>query len=785
MKLSAFRIRNFRSMIDSKINHLSNDNITALIGQNESGKTTILEALHSFSNGIISEDMLRSDSSFPVISCFFEFNGKFLKDYLDLDKIPEGLKKKLQKKNSIWLQRSWKNLTTTVFKCCDEEIVEFYKNINESDQLRIETIYRHIQEINKETNELRAEIQIFEKDKNDLLKETEELAKHLNKVKRKLDKSKKPDLIQQYQHEHEAANKIYTQKKTDLDEILKILTSKKEKLEAYGEKDSLSERFLKIERIYNREKEKYDKCSEELEIAKGLLHKASNSKEKDLLENNITHLNNDLKKLQYVFDEATKTLDFIERVAEKVLNGKNTRVAESEVKIEISKQRNIYTLEDIGEELSKYLPVFDFFEDFASLLPNRIDLKDVFDQNEQVEGYKAVKNFLIISGLSSEFFNQENDRILKQRIENLNGEITIDFHEFWSQKIGTQNKIHLNFELEHYDNSNPEKRGNPYLEFWIKDNYERLYPKQRSRGVRWFLSFYLELKAAAMSKQNKVLLIDEPGLSLHAKAQQDVLKVFENLKNDLQIVYCTHSSQLIDMEKMYRILAVQREEGDQVNSQSVILDSKSLQSANSETMMPIFSVFSGHIVKEQNFIKERNLIVDDISTFYYLSAFSKLTGKMGEIHFIPSNGVKEIPVMTNLLTGWRTDFSVLLPGSIQGQKVFEALKKNLFLNDKDLIDSKLILMEKENIVDLFSRLDFKKYILNKRTGIPESNSEYIEINNLSNSYLASQFATLVDKGEIQKNHLDEQTLNAIDEIIDTIEDSLSLRHQRTLSFSKS
>ena len=277
-----------------------------------------------------------------------------------------------------------------------------------------------------------------------------------------------------------------------------------------------------------------------------------------------------------------------------------------------------------------------------------------------------------------------------------------------------------------------------------------------------------------MSNQKKVLLIDEPGLSLHAKAQQDVLKVFDNMKNDLQIIYCTHSTQLIDQEKMFRILAVERKEGEGINSQSVILDSKSLKSANNETMMPVHSVFSGHIIKEKSILKTRNLIVDNISTFYYLSAFSKLFYKNGEVHYIPSNGVKEIQVMTNLLTGWRTDFSVLLPGTAEGHKVFEELKNSVFINDIDLCKNKLILMEEEDIVDLFSKFDFKKHILNKRIGIPESNSEYIEINNLSGNYLASQFASMVDNGEITLNHLDEETTSAISKLIGLIDTSVNL-----------
>jgi hypothetical protein len=168
------------------------------------------------------------------------------------------------------------------------------------------------------------------------------------------------------------------------------------------------------------------------------------------------------------------------------------------------------------------------------------------------------------------------------------------------------------------------------------------------------------------------------------------------------------------------------------------------------------------------------LVVDDISTFYYLSAFSKLIGINSEVHFIPSNGVNGITVMTNLLTGWRTNFSVLLPGSIEGHKIFEELKNTLFINKKDLIDRKIILLEEENIVDLFSKFDFKKHILSKRIGIPESNNEYIEINNLSKNSLASQFATMVDNGVIQQNHLDEQTIEAITALIRRIETSVIL-----------
>jgi AAA15 family ATPase/GTPase len=82
MRLTAFRIYNFRSIVDSDWQGLSPDNITCLIGQNESGKTSVLEGLHVFHKGVISEDVLRSDMSLPKVSCRFEVEGKSIVEKL-------------------------------------------------------------------------------------------------------------------------------------------------------------------------------------------------------------------------------------------------------------------------------------------------------------------------------------------------------------------------------------------------------------------------------------------------------------------------------------------------------------------------------------------------------------------------------------------------------------------------------------------------------------------------------------------------------------------------------
>jgi len=84
MKLSAFRIKNFRSIIDTNWQVLAFDNITSLIGQNESGKTSVLEGLRAFFDSHLIEDMLRSDMTLPRVSCRFDFNMSELENIIDL-----------------------------------------------------------------------------------------------------------------------------------------------------------------------------------------------------------------------------------------------------------------------------------------------------------------------------------------------------------------------------------------------------------------------------------------------------------------------------------------------------------------------------------------------------------------------------------------------------------------------------------------------------------------------------------------------------------------------------
>ena len=494
-------------------------------------------------------------------------------------------------------------------------------------------------------------------------------------------------------------------------------------------------------------------------------------------EKNENSLKEELKRAQDEYNQVTKEQQelysnkLFAREGFILANSNTGNNIDAKAWEKVEKITNEMSLEEIGETLFPGLPEFHLFEDFSSLLPNRIDLEDILDMQKKVEGFNAARNFLIVSGLDARFFRETSNRILKQKIENLNGEITLQFQGYWRQHLGKKNKISLNFELEHYDISHPDKKGKPYLEFWIKDEFERLYPKQRSRGVRWFLSFYLELKATALDKQKKekILLIDEPGLSLHARAQEDVLKVFEDLKENIQIIYSTHSPHLVNTDKIYRLLAVQRADEDDDRSETRVFDAQSFSNVSGDTLSPIYTLL-GSQISESNFIQERNnIIVEDTASFYYLKTLFEIFNPQDKVYFLPATGVSSVPMLVNLMTGWKLNFGALLSDTPEAKKAVIEINETLYHHEtKDFHDKILIFKGFIGFEDLFSTIDFKKYILKKRIGITEGNLEYLLNNHLNRTQLATSFALHCQNNPIGPKDFDDESRENIQKMVNTV-----------------
>ncbi len=747
MKLEAFRIKNFRSIVDTGWQNISPDNITCLIGQNESGKTSVLEGLKVFYTGIISEDVLRSDLTLPEVSCRFSIPKGWL---IKVTANPgTELKELLSGLIHLELTRTWIADLSSVINVSGE-ISQYLDSLE--DAWRI-----YLNDVTVKLDEELVIIQELEKNLSVLSEEESIIKSKLSQDERKRFSfhlfGRKPVEAENQKNNHfpglmNQLNELKKQK-----EEVSELILKKEAIKKAGDTwKKMMNGCILIEKHLKDLSIKLEERHQRMTLLMRPLDDEADSEWKEVLE--------DFRKTRAEREVNLTALDNHIALSGYIIEGNTEEEASIKVNDIIHSYKSHYNSAFLGKKYFEYCPVFELFEDFGSLLPNRIDMEDIISGNENVEGYKAARNFLSLAQLDYSFFQQQSSRILKQKIENLNRTLTHNFHDFWQQSIGRNNKIHIQFELDHYSSSFVGKAGKPYLEFWIKDEGERLYPKQRSRGVRWFLSFYMELKASAnLTDRQKVLLVDEPGVSLHARAQEDVLKVFEDIKDKIQVIYTTHSPHLVEINKLYRVLAVQRDDLDSLKSTSRILDPLQLSSASPDTLTPLQSILGNPMADERYSSKRFNLIVNDTGSFYMLNAVILLMGYKGKVCVIPSTNISSIPLLCNILMGWGMDFGVLLFDNDTEIQLDEYMKNSAFKTENS---SRELIMRMPrtflNSEDLLSTLDFKNHILETREGITVPNSVYIKEKEVPRNFILSKFLSNVKEGKIKVSDFDEETI---------------------------
>ena len=673
MKLTSFRIRNFRSIKDTRWHDLAFDNITCLIGQNESGKTSVLEGLKAFHDGQLIEDMLRSDLTMPEVACRFKFDVSELEGSIDLNRLHPEISEKLNTLDTISIVRRWEPDLSSRLSTGEEldPIFQAEEDKRKARETRINKL------LTKTAADIRKGELAFQKAEQSFREAEEELEEQqakvseIRKTSRSLFSRKKNGFSKD---ESEQIMESFHALEKECDSRKKAWQEKMQFLEELKEKTILQDQINKISDEIHSRRNDLSKAREQFQKISDLAGIYSSEKEMRAAETSRDQHSLEIELAKDELKETLRKYDVLLLAAEKIYNGEEMESARKEAQKEVNRQENFMGPEELGEELFKFAPGFEMFEDFSSLLPNRIDLEDIVVGNTAAEGYKAAINFLTITGLEYSFFQQPSSRILKQKIENLNGTLTLNFQEFWRQNVGKNNKIKINFELAHYDHSQGDKSGKPFIEFWIKDEAERLYPKQRSRGVRWFLSFFMELKATALDKtrQNKILLIDEPGVSLHARAQE----VFDDIKEHIQIIYSTHSPRLIDVNKLYRVIAVQRAVEDDMNSETVVLNARSLKTATADTLSPVYAMMGARL-NQQDIIKSfNNIVVKDLATFYFLKAIMQLTGyNKKEYYFLPASGTASMPMMINILIGWGLEYIALNFGNDEEKFMYNKLVK--------------------------------------------------------------------------------------------------------------
>ncbi len=300
--------------------------------------------------------------------------------------------------------------------------------------------------------------------------------------------------------------------------------------------------------------------------------------------------------------------------------------------------------------ISPKLPRFWYFSDYFNM-PCRININSLINMNNDnfltPEEYGIIQALLDLSGLKATDIQSEgNFEAFKAQLESTSNSITDDMFEYWT----TNENLDIKFEIEHAPN------GTRYLNIRVYNQKHRvtLPLKNRSKGFVWFFSFLVWFsKIQGKNNLKYILLMDEPGLSLHAAAQNDLLRfIDEKLSSDYQVLYTTHSPFMIDSLKLNEVRTVYDTQDRKIGS----IISEALEEKDSDTLFPLQAAL-GYTIAQNLYVSKKNLLVEGISDLVYLNLFSSLlktagrSGLLDDITIVPVGGADKIATFISLMRG--------------------------------------------------------------------------------------------------------------------------------------
>ena len=262
-------------------------------------------------------------------------------------------------------------------------------------------------------------------------------------------------------------------------------------------------------------------------------------------------------------------------------------------------------------------------------------------------------------------------------LQSASTELTLEFRNWWRQ-----GNYRIRFQAD----------GN-HFRIWVSDDKrpEEIELEGRSAGLQWFLSFFLVfLVESEDSHRETIILLDEPGHSLHPLAQQDLSLFFENLAKTNQLIYTTHSLHMIDPNHLNRVRSV-FVDADGTTKASSDLRASVNNSAHQHSVYPVQGAL-GLSTSEAYLFGCQPVIVEGASDQYYLTAIKSylirenLISPAREIVFIPAGGAKGVKTTAPILSARDGELPpVIIDSDRQGTMMAKSLKQGLYNGNEELI----------------------------------------------------------------------------------------------------
>ena len=367
--------------------------------------------------------------------------------------------------------------------------------------------------------------------------------------------------------------------------------------------------------------------------------------------------------------------------------------------------------DDIGEVRKlarKRMPSFVYYTNYGNLdseiyLPHVIEnmQREDLGQKEQAKvrtlkvlfefvGLKPTeilelgRDFKAPAGVKREPTNEEIAEIAEKKkersilLQSASTKLTKEFRAWWKQ-----GEYRFRFEAD-----------GDHFRIWVSDDKrpEEVELEGRSTGLQWFLSFYLVfLVESRDAHAGSILLLDEPGTSLHPLAQKDLSGFFDGLSASNQLIYTTHSPFLLDSDRLDRARKVYVSGDGTTRSTPDLRAAEGDDKAQRASGYAVYAAL-GLTVAESLLLGCTVVIVEGTSDQMYLSAMKAILIGLGkitpnrELVFPPSGGAKGVKVVASILTGRDEALPIaLFDSDATGKATAQQLVSSLYVDASDRV----------------------------------------------------------------------------------------------------
>jgi predicted ATPase len=342
------------------------------------------------------------------------------------------------------------------------------------------------------------------------------------------------------------------------------------------------------------------------------------------------------------------------------------------------------------------IPKFLYFDEYYQMVgcANIDSLKQRKQENRLEKSDHPLLGLVNLARLDlNELQNPSRTRELKNALEGAGNHLTKKVVKYWSQNRYLQ----LRFDVRAARPQDPAgmtSGTNIWGDVYDSKHYVTTELGTRSRGFVWFFSFLAWYGDVLREDKNVILLLDEPGLSLHAKAQGDLLRYFD-AEVQHQLLYTTHSPFMVDPARFDRVRIVQdlsidtdEELPPETQGTKVIDD---VLEATEDSLFPLQGAL-GYEIHQTLFVGPNNLVIEGVSDLLHLDAMRAVAEGRGRVGLhrkwtlTPVGGSDKVPTFVALIGGKKgLNVAVLVDYQKKDKQTIENLYKKKLLQKKKVL----------------------------------------------------------------------------------------------------